>query len=310
MEDHHQGIHHITAVAGDAQRNAEFYVKTLGMRMVKKSVNQDAPDTYHLFYANGEGSPGSDLTFFPWPALPQGKPGAGQAVIVSLAVPPQSKDFWPEHLADEGIDFDSAERFGKQMIRVNDPDGLQLELVFDERVKDLPGWSKSTVPAEYGIRGFRGTTLQLKEYKPTALVLQELFGFEQCDQHNRTRFYQTDAPIGSTIIIEESDQESSPGGRGTVHHVAFRAKDREEQMALREKVLNFGLHPTPVIDRHWFHSVYFQSPGGVLFEIATDGPGFAIDEDPEKLGEKLILTPSLESRRKEIEEGLPEIKLH
>jgi glyoxalase family protein len=309
MEDHHKGIHHITVNAGDARQNAEFYVKTLGMRLVKKSVNQDAPDTYHLFYANGEGSPGSDLTFFPWAGIPQGTPGTGQAVAVSLAVLPQSKSFWKEHLSEENTDFETAERFGKHAICFKDPDGLQLELVFDGKVAELSGWDKSAVPVEHSIRGFWGTTLLLQDYKPTALVLQELFEFQQTDQQGKARLYTTDAPIGGSVIIKESDTEFSAGGRGTVHHVAFRAKDKEEQNALREKVLEFGLFPTPVIDRHWFYSVYFRSPGGVLFEIATDGPGFAVDEDPEKLGQKLVLTPSLESRREEIEKGLPEIRL-
>jgi glyoxalase family protein len=305
MENHHKGIHHITVNAGDALRNAAFYVETLGMSLVKKSVNQDAPDTYHLFYANGEGSPGSDLTFFPWAEIPQGKPGVGQAVVISLAVPPQSKNFWEEYLAEEGIDFDTNKRFGKQTIRFKDPDGLQLELVFDEQVTELPGWDKGTVPAEHSVRGFWGTTLRLKEHKATALLLQELFDFQQTE----TRLYTTDAPIGGSLIIEESDAAYAAGGRGTVHHVAFRAKDKEEQSAMRERVLDFGLHPTPIIDRHWFHSVYFRSPGGVLFEIATDGPGFTVDEEPEKLGQKLVLTPKLEPRREEIEKGLPEITL-
>src|SRR5699024_3412356 len=171
MKDHSQGIHHITAVAGNPQRNAEFYVKTLGMRLVKKSVNQDDPGTYHLFYANGEGSRGSDLTFFPWANLPQGEPGTGQAVRVSLAVPPKSEDFWKEHLSDEEINFDIHSQFGMQSIQFKDPDGLQLELVLDDRAADLPGWDKGTVTAEHSIRDFWGTTLRLKEIKPTALVL-------------------------------------------------------------------------------------------------------------------------------------------
>lgn len=310
MKNHHKGIHHITALAGDAQRNATFYVKTLGMRMVKKSVNQDDPGTYHLFYANGEGTPGSDLTFFPWPRAVQSKPGVGEAVVVSFAVPSHSKDFWIERLNEQDIIFDdSIEHFGQQVIRFKDPDGLQLELVFDGKVDNMPGWDKGTVPAEFTIRGFWGTTLRLKDHEPTAKVLSEVFGFKETAKDGKAQLYTTDAPIGGSIIIEEAEPGPSTNGSGTVHHVAFRAKDDEEQAAMREKVLELGLHPTQVIDRHWFNSVYFRSPGGVLFEIATDGPGFDVDEDSNKLGEKLILPPWLESRRKEIEEQLPEIEL-
>lgn len=310
MKNHHKGIHHITALAGGAQRNADFYVNTLGMRMVKKSVNQDDPGTYHLFYANGEGAPGSDLTFFPWPQAVQSKPGVGEAVTVSFAVPSHAKDFWVERLNEQGVEFDdSVEQFGQQVIRFNDPDGLQLELVFDAKVVEMTGWEESTVPAEFTIRGFWGTTLKLKDHKPTAQVLNELFGFEETAKDGKKRLYTTEAPIGGSIIIEEAGPEPSTNGRGTIHHVAFRAKDDEEQEAMRKKVLELGLRPTKVIDRHWFNSVYFRSPGGVLFEIATDGPGFAVDEDPDKLGEKLILPPWLESKRNQIEGQLPEIEV-
>ncbi len=308
MKDHHKGIHHITVLAGDAQRNADFYVKSLGMRLVKKSVNQDDPGTYHLFYGNAEGSPGSGLTFFPWPMARQGKPGLGEAVKVALSVPEDSINYWVEHFGEEGIDFDGPyDRFGQQAIGFKDPDRLQLELVFDKNAGQLPGWDKGTVPADYGIRGFRGTTLRLRETEPTANVLRNLFGFEETERSDNATHFTTDAPIGGSIIIEEAEEKPSANGRGIVHHVAFRAKDDEEQKAMRKKVIDMGLHPSEVIDRHWFHSVYFQSPGGVLFEIATDGPGYDVDEDADKLGEKLILPPWLESRREMIEKRLPDI---
>lgn len=308
MKKHYKGIHHITALAGNAQRNADFYVQSLGMRLVKKSVNQDDPGTYHLFYGNANGSPGSGLTFFPWPMARQGKPGLGEAVTVALAVPPDSVAFWAERFGKEGIDFDGPyDRFGQQAIGFKDPDRLQLELVFDERAEQLPGWGKGTVPAEYGIRGFAGTTLRLKEHEPTGKVLKKVFEFEETGHYDNTCLYTTDAPIGGSVIIEEGEPKPSANGRGIVHHVAFRAKDDDELTALREKVIDMGLNPTEVIDRHWFHSVYFQSPGGVLFEIATDGPGYDVDEDPDKLGQKLILPPWLESRREMIEKRLPDI---
>lgn len=310
MDNHNKGIHHITAMAGDAQRNADFYVKSLGMRLVKKSVNQDEPGTYHLFYGNAEGSPGSGLTFFPWPMARQGKPGVGEAVKVALSVPSGSIGYWAEHFGEEGIDFDGPyDRFGQQAIGFKDPDLMKLELVFDNKVNQLPGWDQGTVPAEHGIRGFRGTTLSLKETEPTARVLKEIFGFEESETTANATHFTTDAPIGGSLIIEEDEEKPSAGGRGIIHHVAFRAKDDDEQKEMRQKVIELGLHPTNVIDRHWFHSIYFQSPGGVLFEIATDGPGYDVDEDPDKLGQKLILPPWLESRREMIEKRLPEVNV-
>lgn len=306
--DNHRGIHHITAMAGDAQRNVDFYVKTLGMRLVKKSVNQDDPGTYHLFYGNAVGSPGSGLTFFPWPMARQGKPGLGEAVKVALAVPPDSINFWAEHFGKEDIDFEGPyDTFGQQAIGFKDPDRLQLELVFDEQAGELPGWNSSTVAAEYSIRGFWGTTLRLKETTPTAEVLKDVFGFQEGGTAGKARRYTTDAPIGGSVIIEEGEEKPSANGRGNIHHVAYRAKDEGEQLAMRKKVMEMGLMPSEVIDRHWFRSVYFQSPGGVLFEIATDGPGYAVDEDADKLGRKLILPPWLENRREMIRKRLPEL---
>jgi len=310
MNNHKKGVHHITAISGDAQRNAEFYVKKLGMRLVKKSVNQDDPGTYHLFYGNANGSPGSGLTFFPWQMAIQGKPGLGEAVKVALAVPSKSMGYWVEHFGEQGIDFDGPyDRFGQQSIGFKDPDLMQLELVFDEQVDQLPGWDKSTVPAEYGIRGFRGTTLRLDHHQARAEVLKELFGFKEDSVENGRRHYTTDAPIGGSVIIEEGEHKPSSNGRGIIHHVAFRAADDHELKQLRKKVIDMGLSPSQVIDRHWFHSVYFRSPGGVLFEIATDGPGYDVDEDPDKLGQKLILPPWLESKREHIEKRLPEIQV-
>ncbi|MCW9708954.1 ring-cleaving dioxygenase [Fodinibius salsisoli] len=310
MNDTSKGIHHITVLAGNAQRNADFYVKSLGMRLVKKSVNQDDPGTYHLFYGNAEASPGSGLTFFPWPMARQGKPGLGEAVKVAFAVPTGSVNFWAERFGEEGIDFDGPyDRFGQQAISFKDPDHLQLELVFDKQAEQLPGWEKGSVPAQHGIRGFRGTTLRLKETEPTANVLENVFGFQETDSTENTRLYTTDAPIGGSVIIEEGEEKPSANGRGIIHHVAFRAKDDDELSSMRKQVLEMGLSPTDVIDRHWFHSVYFKSPGGVLFEIATDGPGYAVDEDADKLGQKLILPPWLEPRRKMIEKRLPEINV-
>lgn len=310
MNKHHNGIHHITAMAGHAQQNADFYVHKLGMRLVKKSVNQDDPGTYHLFYGNADGDPGSGLTFFPWPLAKQGKPGVGEAVSVGLAVPSTSMEFWKEHFGKEGIYFeDPLTRFGKTVIRFKDPDLMQLELVFDETVNHLPAWSKGTVPEAFGIRGFWGTTLLLQEAEPTAKVLEYVFQFRLTAEENNQKLYTTDAPFGNSIIIETTNPKPSSNGRGIVHHVAFRAKDDDELAEMRKKVIQLGLHPTDYIDRFWFHSVYFRSPGGVLFEIATDGPGYTTDESADKLGEKLVLPPWLESKREAIESRLPKIHI-
>ncbi len=310
MAQHYKGIHHITALAGDPNRNAEFYVNKLGMRLVKKSVNQDDPGTYHLFYGNAEGSPGSGLTFFPWPQAVQGQPGIGESVAVSLAVPASSKPFWQERLEELNIAFEGpAQRFGRDILQFKDPDNMQLELVFDKLASELTGWTGGTIPAEHTIRGFWGTTLRLKEYNPTADILNKLFGFELHEEEDGKKLYTTDAPIGSAVIIEKSESMPSSNGRGIIHHVAFRAEDDEELKSLRQKVSDMGLQPSRVIDRHWFHSVYFREPGGVLFEMATEGPGYDVDEDPDHLGEKLILPPWMESKREMIEQRLPELEI-
>lgn len=310
MKTDQKGLHHITALSGDAQLNADFYVKKLGMRLVKKSVNQDDPGTYHLFYGNKNGDPGSGLTFFPWPMARQGKAGVGEAVTVSLAVPSGSMEYWKQRLAENEIVYEGpVEMFGKTRIRFQDPDEMKLELVFDENVDGMPGWPESTVPAESAIQGFEGTTLRLQEAEPTARVLEEIFGFTAAGEEGNSKLYTTDAPVGGSVIIETADNMPSANGRGIIHHVAFRAKDDEELKAMREKVVEMGMYPSDFIDRFWFHSVYFRTPGGVLFEIATDGPGYAVDEDADKLGEKLVLPPWLESKREKIEDHLPEIRV-
>ncbi len=312
MENHQKGIHHITGMAGDPQINAEFYVNTLGMRMVKKSVNQDDPGTYHLFYGNASATPGSSITFFPWPRAVKGKPGSGEAVAVSFSTPKNSLDYWQERFRKHKVPYESTiERYGFTVLPFEDPDGLSLELVFEEN--DLhpshgSGW-EGTVEKEYAIRGFWGTTLRLTREEPTAEILEDILGFSKTDSNDTGSLFATDAAIGGKVIIEKSKPESGTNGRGIIHHVAFRAEDEEELEQLRRRVREFGLSPTQIIDRHWFKSVYYQTPGGVLFEMATEGPGYAVDEDPEHLGEKLILPPWLESKRNVIENRLPEINV-
>lgn len=308
--DHQNGLHHITVLAGDPQRNAEFYVKTLGMRMVKKSVNQDDPGTYHLFYGNQSATPGSSLTFFPWPRAVKGEPGTGEAVAVSFSVPENSLDYWTQRLEEHEVEHsDSFTRFGSTVLPFEDPDGLNLELVF-EIIADAPNSDREgTVPAEYAIRGFWGTTLKLTETETTGAILTEVLGFEKAATEGTLHRYTTDAPIGGNVLIEVTGQQPGKGGRGTVHHVAFRAADEEKLSDLRREIRSKNLMPTEIIDRHWFKSVYYRIPAGVLFEMASDGPGYAVDEDPAHLGEKLILPPWLESKRDQIEDHLPEIRV-
>lgn len=307
---HQKGLHHISVLAGDPVENAKFYINKLGMRMVKKSVNQDDPGTYHLFYGNEAATPGSSLTFFPWPRAHKGTKGNGESVNVAFRVPTGSQNFWITRLKEQDVKAsDYFDVFGKQTVRFEDPDGLELDLVFDGSPKDKVSSYESPIPNEYAIQGFESTRLKVGNSDGTVRVLEDIFGFEEKDSNSNHTLYQTNADIGSSVIIESSDDDPGRGGRGIVHHVAFRAKDLNDLKELREKVLSKGLNPTEVIDRHWFNSVYFREPSGVLFEIATDDPGYAVDEDFEHLGEKLILTPWLEARRELIERTLPNIEI-
>lgn len=308
--NHNKGIHHTTVLAGDPQRNADFYVKTLGLRLVKKSVNQDDPGTYHLFYGNQSATPGSSITFFPWPRAVQGQTGTGEAVTVSFLVPTSSQNYWQNRLYERNIDTgDIFERFGLTVLSFEDPDGLKLKLVFED-VEDAPESTREgNVPDEHAIRGFWGTTLKLTEAESTAKILTEVLGFSEAGDEKGLLRYTTDAPIGGSVLLDVSEPEQGKSGRGTVHHVAFRAKGKEELNELRWQVAKLGLTPTEIIDRHWFKSVYFRTPAGVLFEMATEGPGYTVDEDPDHLGEKLVLPPWMESKREQIENNLPVIKI-
>jgi glyoxalase family protein len=305
---HHKGLHHITVLAGEPKRNADFYVQGLGMRMVKKSVNQDDPGTYHLFYGNEAATPGSSLTFFPWPRAHKGITGTGESVNVAFKVPEGSQDFWLQRFQELGLTHSEFfDQFGKQAVRFSDPDGLELDLIFDGMARQKVSSYKSTVPHERSIQGFDSTRLKLHEADGTVDILTNVLGFNEVKSDGKFTLLQTNANIGGSVIIETGDEEPGRGGRGIVHHVAFRAKDENELNELREKVLQKGLQPTGIIDRHWFKSVYYKEPGGVLFEMATDDPGYAVDEDFEHLGEKLILAPWLEYRRPFIEQILPEL---
>ncbi len=303
------GLHHITAIAGDPKENYDYYTKTLGLRLVKKSINQDAPDTYHLFYADGVGNPGTDLTFFPWPAMGPAKPGAGKAVEVTFAVKTGSYDYWKKRLEDFDQNVKEETRFGAKHLIFADPHGLELAITETSDKRDFEVWDKSPVPVEYQIRWMHSVRILVRDIKNTELLLTRIMGFKKNGEDKGWHRFGINNGESGTLIDVFVNPELSAGrwGTGGIHHIAWRVKDSQDEMKVRELVLKAGLSPSPQIDRFWFKSVYFQEPGGVLFEIATDGPGFDRDEDAEHLGEKLILPPWYESQRDEIERNLPPI---
>jgi glyoxalase family protein len=305
---HHKGIHHITVLAGDIQRNVDFYTHILGMRMVKKSVNQDDPGTYHLFYGNQSADPGSSLTFFPWPHVVQGEPGTGEVVNVGLQVPKSAQDYWENRLNEHKVEFNLTHVFGRTALRFKDPDGLELDLIFEGEAQAKVDNVTYNVPSDKAIQGFWGARMKLTEKDAAEKLLHELFDFEEVARKGNQILYQSDAPVGHSIIIELAEAQAGKNGRGIVHHIAFRAEHREELARLRQRVAEHELRPTQIIDRHWFNSVYYRIPEGVLFEMATDDPGYTVDEPFETLGEQLILPPWLESKRSQIEQALPAIK--
>jgi len=311
MKNSVHGIHHLTAIAGDAQENLNFYAGVMGMRLVKKSVNQDVPDTYHLFYADGAGTPGTDLTFFPWPSMGPGRLGTGLVVEVPFAVPKGSLKYWRERFDKIGVKYSAVEtRFDETTLPFKDPHSLQLALVETDDARAFVPWEKSSVPIEHQLRGMHCVRLWERQLAPTAELLTGSMGFTLLGSENGwSRYIVEGGGSGKIIELKELPQERRGAwGTGAVHHVAWRAKDSDEQMALRSTIEDAGLNPTEQIDRFWFKSVYFREPGQVLFELATDGPGFDRDEDMERLGEQLILPPWLESHREKIEAALPRLE--
>jgi glyoxalase family protein len=305
------GMHHVTAIAADPQENLDFYAGVLGMRLVKKTVNQDVPDTYHLFYADALGHPGTDLTFFPWPQLPPVQEGTGLAMEVALAVPAGSLGFWSERLAQYGVETGPLEaRFGETVLPVSDPHGLPLALVETADPREFTAWDKSPVPPEQQILGLHAVRLWERDLASTAGFLTGVLGFSALGEEGGWHRFAVDGGgSGKHLEIRElPDVRRGAWGTGGVHHVAWRVPDEDQQLALRSRVAAAGRRPTEVIDRFWFKSVYFLEPGGVLFELATEGPGFAVDETPESLGERLVLPPWLEPRRLEIETALPPLR--
>ncbi len=302
------GIHHVTVISGDAQENLDFYTKTMGMRLVKKSINQDAPKVYHLFYADAEGTPGTDLTFFPFPNARPARPGVGQVIEVPFVIPVGSMGYWQERLAEHSVATGEVEiRFGQQVVTFEDPHGLRLALVETDEDRPFVAWEGSPVPVEHQLRGVHSVRLWEAVLEPTEALLTGVLGFERVGEEDGWHRYGTGgSTVGALVDIRVlPDEKRGGGGTGGVHHVAWRVQDEDEELAVRRAVEAVGLRPTPPIDRFWFKSVYFHEPGGVLFELATDGPGFARDENPEHLGEALILPPWMEAQRAQIEAGLP-----
>jgi glyoxalase family protein len=311
MENTILGLHHITAIAGDAKRNFDFYSKVLGLRFIKKTVNFDDPGTYHFYFGDEVGSAGTILTFFPWGAgIQQGRKGSGMATEIGYSVPKGSLDFWQKRFEQYNVIYNKpAEKFGEKYLTFLDPDGLKLELIESKTDDNRKAWETDEVKADVATKGFHNITLTLNNIKPTAAVLTEIFGYKLINQDVNRYRYATDAVENAAIVdlVELPEEKRGLGANGTVHHVAFRVKNDEILMHFREKIEEYGLSITPQIDRQYFHSLYFREPGGVLFEIATDNPGFTVDESLEELGQNLKLPAQYESQRASIEAHLVKI---
>ncbi len=307
------GIHHVTAIASDPQRNLDFYAGVLGLRLVKRTVNFDDPTTYHFYFGDADGTPGSIMTFFPWPDARRGRQGSGQIAVTSFAILPSSVGFWIERFIRYQVEFSQPiSRFeDERVIAFKDRDGFMGELVAHSSAESRPRWAGPSVPAEHSIRGIYSVTLWQDSCDLTGKLLTDMLGFRAVrEQASIFRFAAAPGELASIV-----DLRCVPGlwpgvlGAGTVHHVAFRASDDAAQAEIRTQLVSLGFNVTPVIDRDYFHSVYFREPGGVLFEIATDPPGFTVDEPTQSLGHALKLPQWLESRRFEIEALLPNIRL-
>jgi len=305
------GIHHITAIASSVMENVMFYENVLGLRLVKQTVNFDDPYTYHLYYGDGEGAPGTILTFFPWEGLPAGQAGAGMVTVIAFSIPENSVDFWIHRFENLGIDVERQTRFGEPVLRFVDPHGLNLELIGTAGTPEITAWKDSPIPQEHAIAGFHSATIVLNDAENTRLLLTEVMGMSPAGQENgRLRFMMEDqnAPGHFLDVVEDRKASSARQGGGTVHHIAFRTEDSVTQVDWQKRLRRSGVPVTEIRDRNYFRSIYFHEPGGVLFEIATDPPGFAIDEDVRRLGESLQLPEQYESMRSAIRKRLAPLR--
>jgi glyoxalase family protein len=308
MENGILGLHHITAIADKAQRNYDFYTQILGLRMVKKTVNFDDPYTYHFYYGNAKGEPGTILTFFPWEGAGRGKNGAGMATEITYHIDPQAMNFWIDRFKKYNVPTgEKTERFGETCLPFTDPDGLQLSLLGSSVPDERKGWETTEITSVEAVKGFHSVTLTIRKIEKTAQVLTDLLGYRLLSQEgSRYRFISPEIATASIVdILEEPNAAFGKNSAGTNHHIAFRVANKEIQMAFHDKISKRGLHITSQIDREYFFSLYFREPGGVLFEIATDNPGFLVDESPDELGTHLKLPKQYEPIRKKIEEALP-----
>lgn len=304
------GLHHITAVAGDVARNASFYAGLLGMRLVKRTVNFDDPTAYHLYFGDGEGSPGSLLTFFYWAGVhgtSPGRVGAGASCALSFSIPPGTREYWRNRLNAAGVSTRFGQRLGEAVLSFADPDGIPVELAEAEGDQRIP-WSKSGVPAASAIRGLHTAPLLVRHVAATEAVLEHGLGLQRVrSETGRSRWAAGETAAGHyvDVIAAEASTPNAVGGVGTIHHVALRATDDTTQAGLHRRLAAAGIMASPVRDRQYFRSIYFREPSGVLGEIATDAPGFAIDETTEQLGKALRLPPQFEPHRALITESLP-----
>jgi glyoxalase family protein len=305
------GIHHVTSIASSARRNLDFYTGTLGLRLLKKTVNFDDPGSYHFYYGDAAGHPGTILTFFPWEGAPPGRLGIGEAQETVFSVPEGSIGYWTQRLIGKGVAHDPpAKRFGETILAFKDRDGTRLGLTGVRGAEGAPGWSAADVPAKHAIRGFHSVSLLLAKAGPTAAILTDVFGFVPDGHEGSTQRYRAaGVDVGGLIDLRTAGEFlMARQGAGSVHHIAFRAADDAAQAAMVEKLVqDHHLRTTEQKDRNYFRSVYFREPGRVLFEIATDPPGFAIDEPMDSLGQALKLPPFLEGRRAQIEAALPKL---
>ncbi len=308
MKQSVQGIHHITAMASDAQANVDFYQHLLGQRLVKTTVNFDDPGTYHFYFGDETGTPGTILTFFPWRHLARGRRGNGEIAATAYAIRPGSLPFWQKRLAQHAIHVGEVQtRFGRSVLPFQDPDGMLIELVATDEPATVGIWQDGPIPAEHALRGFYAATAWVADAGPTAELLTAHLGYEFVRQEgSRFRYKAASNDVGLYVdLLQRSSLPQGRMGAGSVHHIAFRTVDDAEQTEYLADLRGAGYQVSPVMDRQYFRSIYFRAPGGVLFEIATDAPGFLIDESKAELGSQLKLPSWLESRRDLIEEALP-----